>query len=138
MINKVTLLGRVGTKEVKVAKNGSPLCQLSIATNRKWIDSRANKREATTWHNVNCFDKLAEIATKYVSVGDLVYIEGEIQNKKIEENGAIRQQFSITGNEIKFIPTGKKDGAEKLEGHHEAPHESSIALEPYMDDSIPF
>jgi single-strand DNA-binding protein len=131
MINKVTLLGRVGTKEFKLAKNGHNLCQLSIATNRKWIDAKANRREATTWHNVNCFDKLAEIATKYVNVGDLVYIEGEIQNKKIDENGEIRHQFSITCNEIKFIPTGKKDVAEKSVGHHEVP-------DVYVDDSTHF
>lgn len=108
MINKVILLGRVGTKEYKTTRNNSFLCHLSVATNRKYLDSHANQRDVTTWHNVNCFNKLADIANKYINVGDLVYIEGEISNRKIEENGVNRMIHSIVANEIKFIPRGNK------------------------------
>lgn len=108
MINKATILGRIGKKDFKPTKNGSFVCLLSIATNRNYIDSSGQKREITTWHNVNLFNKLAEVANKYANVGDLIYVEGEIVNKKIEENGQSRVIHSITGSEIKLIPTNKK------------------------------
>jgi single-strand DNA-binding protein len=138
MINKVTLLGRVGKKDYKPTRNGSFLCNVSVATSRKYLDSQASQREVTTWHNVNFFNKLADIANKYLHVGDLVYIEGEISNRKIEENGVNRIIHSILGNEIKFIPTGKKDNSVSLENTEE-PHEADTAFS--MDDKdihIPF
>jgi single-strand DNA-binding protein len=138
MINKATLLGRVGKKEYKSLKNGSFLCQISVATSRKYIDSHANKREVTTWHNVNFFNKLADVTNKYVNVGDLIYIEGEICNRKIEENGVNRMIHSITGNEVKFIPTGRKDNPAKPETHNEEYHEVDSVLDMDDDKSIPF
>lgn len=109
MINKATLLGRIGKKDFKDLKNGGHMCTLSIATSRKYMDSSGQRQEQTTWHNVNYFNKLAEIANKYANVGDLIYIEGEICNKKIEDgSGGFKFIYSITGSEMQFIPTGKK------------------------------
>lgn len=120
MINKVTLVGRIGHKEFKVTKNGSPLCQLSIATEEKYIDSTGMQKKVTTWHNVNFFSKLAEVADKYTMVGDVTYIEGKISNKKIEENGVNRMLHSIIGDKIQFLPRAAKDNAAKSdEGHIE-------------------
>lgn len=136
MINKVTLLGRVGKKDYKSTKNGSFLCNLSIATSREYIDSNGNKVRNTTWHNVNFFNKLAEITNKFVNVGDLIYLEGEISNRKVEENGVNRMIHSIIGNEVKFIPTGRKDNTIKSEAHNSEYH----AVEPVlnMDEDVPF
>lgn len=108
MINRVTLLGRIGKKEAKNTRNGSFFCHISIATNRKYIDAHGNARQLTNWHNVYFFNKLAEITNKYAHVGDLIYIEGELNNKTIEENGTSRSFPVITGNEVKFLPVGKK------------------------------
>lgn len=118
MINKATLLGRVGKKVYKPTRNGSYICTLSIATNRKYIDSKGHPAETTTWHLVNFFNKLAEIVEKHVNVGELVYIEGEISNRKIEENGVNRISSSIVGNEVKFLPNIKKDTPIKSEESH--------------------
>lgn len=115
MINKATLLGRIGKKDFKPTKNGNNICMLSIATNRHYLDSQGQKREITTWHNVNLFNRLAEVGNKYAHVGDLIYIEGEIVNKKIEENGTTRMIHSITGSEIKLIPSSKKQSEQTQE-----------------------
>ena len=82
MINTAMLLGRVGTKEIKPMKNGGDFTHFSLATNHKYKDASGTHQEETTWHNISCFNKLAEIAAKYVHVGELVYIQGKIQNKK--------------------------------------------------------
>jgi single-strand DNA-binding protein len=139
MINKAILLGRVGTKEYKPTRNNSFLCYLSIATNRKWLDSHANHRQVTTWHNVNCFDKIADIANKYVKVGDLVYIEGEINHREIQENGVSRMVHSIVAKEIKFIPNARKDAAEKIEENQSIDNPLELVEAPeWNDESIPF
>ena len=138
MINKAILMGRIGKKEYKQMKNGSFLCQLSIATNEKYLDSHNNKVELTTWHQVSCFNKLAEIANKYTHVGDLVHIEGKISHKKvIDANGVEKWMYSVIGNEITLIPTGRKDHPATLEPSDNAETPSQVC-EMHDDPSIPF
>lgn len=109
MINQAILLGRVGKKENKQLKNGGELTVISLATSKKWKDSTGLAQEQTTWHTVYCFSKLAEISNKYVHVGDLLFVQGEIQNKKIESGEKAGQYvYSIHANDIKFIPSAKK------------------------------
>jgi len=109
MINKATILGYVGKKDFKTTKTGTQLCQLSVATNKKYIDSQGYKKNITTWHNINFFGRIAEVANKYALVGELVYIEGEINNKKIDENGIIKMMHSITGCDIKVLNIKNKE-----------------------------
>lgn len=104
MINKVILLGIVGKKEFKTTKNGSLICSLSVVTKRRYTDTKKSKHEITTWHNVNMFNKLASSANLFVEISDLIFIQGEISNKKIEENGINRIIHSITASEFKVIP----------------------------------
>lgn len=128
------LLGRVGKKDTKNLKNGGEITVLSIATSKKYKDALGQYQKQTTWHNVNCFSKLSEIATKYVHVGDLVFIQGEIQNKKIEHGeGAAQYIYSLHANEIKFIPKGGK--SEKKSTTTQANDEFS---ENNSDDEWPF
>lgn len=113
MINTAMLLGRVGKKDTKTLRSGGDVTVLSIATSRKYKDSTGQAQEQTTWHNVSCFSKLAEIANKYVNVGDLVFVQGEIQNKKIESGERAGQYiYSVHANDIKFIPKGNKPSSE--------------------------
>jgi len=131
MINKATILGRIGNKDHKQTKTGNDMTSLSIATNRKYIDKQGAQRENTTWHTVYFFNKLAEIANKYTEKGDLIYIEGEISNKKIEDANGVRWIYSITGSELKLLPNGKKNVAE----NYDKPKEP---VDPFDDLEIPF
>jgi single-strand DNA-binding protein len=133
MINKATLLARIGKKDSKELKNGIMMATLYVATSRKYKDSKGESQETTVWHNVNFFNKLAEIVNKYAHVGDLVYIEGEINNKQIttgEKQG--QWAYSVTGNEIKFLPTGRKKSDES-KADKKVIDETS-----FNDDMIPF
>jgi len=131
MINKAILLGRIGTKEHKPTKNGGYVCLLSIATNRKYLDSSGQKKEMTTWHNVNFFNHLAEIANKFAHVGDLIYVEGELSNKKIEENGKSRIVHSITGSQLKVLPNVKKQNSDYEPN-------GNIATDELIEEGLPF
>ena len=133
MINKATLLARIGKKDHKELKNGSMMATLYVATSRKYKDSKGDAQEITVWHNVNFFNKLAEIVIKYAHVGELVYIEGEISNKQITQGEKQGQwAYSITGSEIKFIPSGKKKAAESDHKKKE------LQKDDFEDDMIPF
>ncbi len=134
MINEAILVGHIGRKDTKPLKNGGEVTALSLATTAKFIDSSGEKQTRTTWHNINCFSKLAEIAAKYVHVGDVVYIRGEINNKKIEQGERAGQyMYSVTAQDIRFLPGGKKKDTDSKPNKPE-PDGSS----PAFDDSIPF
>lgn len=133
MINRATLLGRIGKKDSKETQNGSHMTSLSIATNRRYIDSKGAQVDNTTWHTVYFFDKIADIANKYTEVGDLVYIEGEINNKKIEDANGSRWVYSIKGSEIKLLPNGRKNSAT----NYQKPEEQKYN-DPFDDSDLPF
>jgi single-strand DNA-binding protein len=110
MFNSATLLGRVGKKNSQTLKNGNQVTVLSVATSKKFKDSQGIPQEQTTWHRVSCFGKLQEIAGKYVQVGDMVFLQGDIQHKQIESGEKAGQfMYSINANELRFIPKGTKD-----------------------------
>ncbi|KTD02653.1 single-stranded DNA-binding protein [Legionella feeleii] len=117
MINEATLIGRVGKKDVRPLKNGTDMATIYLATSKHWIDKSGEKQEQTVWHNVNFFDKLADIVNKYAHVGNLVYIKGEINHKQIKEGEKAGQwAYSITANQIKILPSGaKKDASESCD-----------------------
>lgn len=108
MINRATILGRIGFIESKIVNN-TTFTKLSVATNEKWKDKNGEKQEKTTWHNVVGFNKLGEIMAKYATVGDLAYVEGRIaQNKYKSESGEEKISFSITAAEFKIINSNNK------------------------------
>jgi single-strand DNA-binding protein len=136
MINEATLIGRIGKKDFRSLKNGSEVATLYIATSKKWLDDKGAQTEQTTWHNVNFFNKLADIVKRYAHVGGLVYIKGEINNKQITQGERQGQwAYSITASQLKLLPAGKKDNSQDnpISAQQKA-HESDKEY----DDSIPF
>lgn len=131
MLCKATIMGKICKKETKTLKSGTEVTILSIATNKKWSDANGQQQTETTWHSVQCYAKLADIANKYTQVGHIVYIEGEINNKKQETgNGEVKYYYYIACKELKLIPGQKKpDGNEQCSPH---------IAQPSNDDSIPF
>ncbi len=109
MINKAQLMGRVGKKDHRFTQNGKEMTMISMATSRKWMDSQGQQQENTTWHNVHFFNKLADITNKYLNIGDLVYVEGEIQNKKVMIDNSEKWMYSVTANEVKLLPQAKRE-----------------------------
>ncbi len=144
MINEAILVGRVGRKESKILNNGGGLTVLSIATDEKFMDSSGERQKKTTWHNVNCFSKLADIAEKYVQVGNILYVRGRINNKKIEQGEREGQyMYSITAQDIRFLPGGSKKedspAPEKEYGSTQgSAQENKKFLEDYDSQDIPF
>ena len=79
MINKVMLIGRVGSEpEIKVTTKDEKFAKLSLATNKRYKVGQTNQ-EKTQWHMIKVFDpRLAETIEQYVHKGTMLYVEGEI------------------------------------------------------------
>jgi single-strand DNA-binding protein len=86
-VNKVILVGNLGRDpEVRTMQNGNKVANLSIATSEKWKDRNTGEmNERTEWHRVVMFDRLAEIAEQYLRKGSKVYLEGQLQTRKWED-----------------------------------------------------
>ena len=139
MINEAILVGHVGKKDSKTLSNGGEITVIALATSTKYKDSSGEKQVRTTWHNINCFSKLAEIAAKYVHVGDTIYVRGEINNKKIEQGERAGQYiYSVTAQDIKFLPSGKKKDAESKPSQEKPTAKKYTNDYDDLNDAIPF
>lgn len=82
MLNRISLIGRLGkTPELKRLENGTYYSRFSIATWESWQDENEQWQEATEWHNVVVWGKMAERAARKYSKGDFVYIEGKMRTR---------------------------------------------------------
>jgi single-strand DNA-binding protein len=89
-VNKVILLGNLGKDpEVRRLNSGEPVVTLRIATSENWKDKQSGeKRERTEWHSVVIYNEnLARIAEQYLRKGTKVYIEGQLQTRKWQDQG---------------------------------------------------
>jgi single-strand DNA-binding protein len=89
-INKVILIGNLGKDpEVRRLNSGDPVVNLSVATSESWRDKQSGERkEKTEWHRVVIFNEnIAKVAEQYLKKGSKVYIEGQLQTRKYEQNG---------------------------------------------------
>ncbi|WP_229623981.1 single-stranded DNA-binding protein [Vibrio parahaemolyticus] len=86
-INKVILVGNLGgDPEVRYMPNGGAVANITIATSESWRDkATGEQREKTEWHRVALYGKLAEVAGEYLRKGSQVYIEGQLQTRKWQD-----------------------------------------------------
>jgi single-strand DNA-binding protein len=87
-VNKVILVGNLGKDpEVRTFQNGGKVCNFSIATSETWKDKNTGERqEKTQWHNIAVFSEpLANIAEQYLKKGSKVYVEGQLETRKWQD-----------------------------------------------------
>ena len=105
-INKVILVGNLGA-DPKVANtaSGTKVVNLNIATSDSWKDKLSGERkERTEWHRVVIFNpQLADVAEKYLRKGSKVYLEGQLQTRKWEDNNG-QERYCLTAAVTAFPP----------------------------------
>ena len=87
-VNKVILLGNLGRDpEIRSLQSGSKMASFSLATSKRWKDkSTQEQKDKTSWHNIVIFgDGLVNIVEKYVKKGSKVYVEGELNTRKWQD-----------------------------------------------------
>ena len=87
-VNKVILLGNLGKDpEIRSMSSGNKVASFSIATSKRWKDKATQEqKDRTSWHNIVVFgDGLVGIVEKYVKKGSKIYVEGELQTRKWQD-----------------------------------------------------
>ncbi len=86
-MNKVILIGNLGQDpEVRYMPSGGAVANITIATSETWRDkATGEQKEKTEWHRVTLYGKLAEVAGEYLRKGSQVYIEGQLQTRKWQD-----------------------------------------------------
>ncbi len=105
-LNKAMLIGHLGhNPDVRTTHNGECVAHLSVATSENWKNKSAGaRRDATEWHRVVLYKRLAEIAGQHLKKGALVYIEGYLQTRKwTGKDGLERHTTEIVGNELRML-----------------------------------
>jgi len=91
-VNKVIIIGNLGRDpEVRTFQNGGKVCNLRIATSENWKDKNTGERkERTEWHSVAIFSEpLARVAEQYLKKGSKVYIEGQLETRKWQDQSGV-------------------------------------------------
>ena len=127
--------------------NGGKVCNLRIATSESWKDKDGNKQERTQWHQVAIFSEpLANIAEKYLRKGSKVYIEGQLETRKWQDQtGADRYSTEVVlrpyKGELTLLDSkGSDEGSSGKydSGYGGAPSGDQSQGHSDMDDEIPF
>ena len=107
-INKVELLGRVGTEpEMKYTQGGTAVTQLRLATDRRRQDGETE----ADWHSIVVWGKTAEAVNQYVGKGQRVYVAGRlVQNTWEGDDGQRRYRTEIHTQEVVFLDSSNGNG----------------------------
>ena len=151
-VNKVILVGNLGRDpEIRHTQDGNPVVNMSVATSENWKDrATGERRERTEWHRIVIFNEhLARVAEQYLRKGSKVYLEGQLQTRKWQDqSGQDRYTTEIVlgrfRGELTMLDSRRDGGAE--EAGAAAPafdsgspgSSSSAAASADFDDEIPF
>ena len=137
-VNKVIIVGNLGADpESRFAPSGDAICNIRVATSEAWKDRQTGERkEATEWHRINFYGKLAEIAGQYLRKGSQVYIEGSLRTRKwTDKDGQEKYSTEIRADEMKMLG-GKPEGQQQAAAPRQQAQKQSGGMD--MDDDIPF
>lgn len=138
MLNEAKIIGHLGRDpESKKLPSGDTVTNFSVATTEKWKDKTSGEqKEATEWHRISMFGKLAEIAAQYLKKGSLVYVSGKIVTRKYQDkDGKDTYSTEIKADTLKMLG-GKQEGSSAPAAP--APAAAPRAPAPDVDDDIPF
>jgi len=107
-VNKAIIVGHLG-QDPEVSRPGElTICKFSVATNQRRKGADGEYVEAVEWHNIVCFDRLAQVCEQYLRRGSQVYVEGQIQTDRWETDGVKSNKSFIRANTVEFL--GGKGG----------------------------
>ena len=155
-VNKVIIVGNLGADpETRYLPSGDAVTSIRVATTDRYKDKQSGEmREATEWHSISFFGKLAEIAGQYLKKGSQVYVEGSLRTRKYtDKNGVEKYATDIRADTMQMLGSRQGMGGEGGGGGYSRP--SAPAQRPAaapaaaarpaatsgfddMDDDIPF
>ena len=152
-VNKVIIVGNLGRDpETRYLPSGEAVTNISVATTDKWKDKASGEqKEATEWHRVAFFGRLAEIAGEYLKKGSQVYVEGSLRTRKWQDKeGKDRYSTEIRGDVMQMLGSRAGSGEPRASAGEPATAKAEAAAKPAavakkpagkfddMEDDIPF
>ena len=150
-VNKVLLLGNVGKDpEIRSTTGGTIVASFSLATADRAKDQQGNWVDKPEWHNIVCYQRLAEVARDYVKKGSQLFVEGKITNRSWDdkETGQKRYRTEIIVSDFTFVGGGKSASEGGSTGGYSrsntasfdqrTPSQPDYADTGITDDDIPF
>jgi single-strand DNA-binding protein len=151
-VNKVIIVGNLGRDpETRYMPSGDALANIAVATTDKWKDkATGEQKEATEWHRISFFGKLAEIAGQYLKKGSQVYIEGKLRTRKYtDKDGVEKYSTEIVADTLQMLGSRQGSGSASMDEGSYSGASQSPASSPQraqakapslsdMDDDIPF
>lgn len=128
-VNKAIIIGNLGRDpEMRYLPNGDAVANFSVATTDTWKDkATGEKQEATEWHRVSFFGKLAEVCGQYLKKGSQVYVEGSIRTRKWQDKeGQDRYTTEIRGDRMQMLG-GRQSGDSAPSGPASSPASNAPA-----------
>ena len=126
--NKIILVGNLGRDpELRYTPQGDAVCSFSIATNERKKDKSGEFQDVTTWFKITLWRRLAENASKYLTKGSPVYIEGRLQVEEwTDRDQNKRFTLGVQATDMHFISAGRGEsgGGDYSGGHHEEEHDT--------------
>jgi single-strand DNA-binding protein len=112
-VNKVIIVGNLGRDpETRYLPSGEAVTNISVATTDTWKDKASGeKKEATEWHRISAFGKLAEIMGEYLKKGSQVYIEGSLKTRKYQDKETGKDRYSTEIRADRMQMLGSRSGA---------------------------
>ena len=151
-VNKVIIVGNLGADpETRYTPSGDAVTNIRVATTDRWKDKASGEmKEATEWHRIAFFGRLAEVAGEYLKKGSQVYVEGQLRTRKYQdkETGKDRYSTEIRADRMQMLGSragsGEPRGETGGEPRGDAPAKpAGAAKKPAgkfddMEDDIPF
>ena len=110
-VNKVIIVGNLGADpETRYMPSGEAVTNIRVATTERWKDKQSGEmKEATEWHRISFFGRLAEVAGEYLKKGAQVYVEGSLRTRKWQDKeGQDRYSTEIRADVMKML--GRREG----------------------------
>ena len=110
-LNRVLLIGNLTRDpEVRMMSSGRPVCNFGLALNRSYKDSEGNRKEETTFVDVECFGPRAEAVARFFSKGRPIFVEGRLKLDQWEsKEGEKRSALRVVLDNFEFVDSGKSD-----------------------------
>ena len=118
-VNKVIIVGNLGADpETRYLPSGDAVTSIRVATTDRYKDKQTGEmKEATEWHSISFFAKLAEIAGQYLRKGSQVYVEGSLRTRKYtDKNGVEKYATDIRADSMQMLGSRQGMGGPSEDG----------------------
>lgn len=134
MVNKVTLIGRLGADpDIRTLENGVQVGRFSVATSDNYRDKAGEWQEQTEWHDVVVWRQAAERAQRSLFKGTLLYVEGKLTHRKWQDkDGNNRKTTEVVASYFRIInrPGDHQVAASNYGGHEQYAGQPTAAAQP--------